>query len=68
MAIDLALFRRQLRVSDYPDIRLSAIDIFPEQPQKTIVFLHGYGGNAKQWEYQLWHFFNENREPTVNIF
>jgi long-chain acyl-CoA synthetase len=67
MAIDLALYRRQLRVSDYPDVRLSAIDIFPEQPQKTMVFLHGYGGNARQWEYQLWHFSNENRVIAIDM-
>ena len=67
MAIDLALYRRQVRVSDYPDIRLSAIDIFPEHPRKTIVFLHGYGGQGKQWEYQLVQFSNDNRVIAIDL-
>jgi long-chain acyl-CoA synthetase len=67
MAIDLALYRRQVRVSDYPDIRLSAIDIFPERPRKTIVFLHGYGGQGRQWEYQLMQFSNDNRVIAIDL-
>jgi len=26
-----------------------------------IVFLHGFGGRATQWQYQLWKFSDENR-------
>ena len=67
MALDLALYRRQVRVSDYPDVRLSAIDIFPEHPNKTIVFIHGYGGQGRQWEYQLWQFSNDNRVIAIDL-
>jgi len=67
MALDLALYRRQVRVSDYPDVRLSAIDIFPAHPNKTIVFLHGYGGQGRQWEYQLWQFSNDNRVIALDL-
>ncbi|MCJ7659620.1 MAG: alpha/beta fold hydrolase [Anaerolineales bacterium] len=67
MALDLALYRRQVRVSDYPDVRLSAIDIYPEHPNKTIVFIHGYGGQGRQWEYQLWQFSNDNRVIAIDL-
>jgi len=67
MALDIALYRRQLRVSDYPDVRLSTIDIFPEHPNKTIVFLHGYGGQGRQWEYQLWQFSDDNRVIAIDL-
>jgi long-chain acyl-CoA synthetase len=67
MAIDLALYRRRVRVSDYPDIRLSAIDIFPEHPYKTIVFIHGYGGQGRQWENQLIQFSNDNRVIAIDL-
>lgn len=67
MALDLALYRRQVRVSDYPDVRLSAIDIYPEHPNKTIVFIHGFGGQGRQWEYQLWQFSNDNRVIAIDL-
>jgi pimeloyl-ACP methyl ester carboxylesterase len=67
MALDLALYRRQVRVSDYPNVRLSVIDIFPEHPYKTIVFIHGYGGQGRQWEYQLWQFSNDNRVIAIDL-
>jgi len=67
MALDLALYRRQVRVSDYPDVRLSAIDIYPDHPNKTIVFIHGYGGQGRQWEYQLWQFSNDNRVIAIDL-
>jgi long-chain acyl-CoA synthetase len=67
MAIDLALYRRQVRVSDYPDIRLSVLDIYPEHPEKTIVFIHGYGGQGKQWEYQLTQFSIDNRVIAIDL-
>ena len=28
-------------------VRLSAIDISPERPQRTFVFIHGFGGEAQ---------------------
>jgi long-chain acyl-CoA synthetase len=61
MAIDLELYRRQVRVADQPLVRLSVIDIAPEAPQRTLVFLHGYGGQARQWLYQLHEFAFANR-------
>lgn len=53
MQIDLELYRRTIRVSTTPTIHLSFIDIDPEHSQRVIVFLHGFGGRATQWIYQL---------------
>lgn len=61
MDIDLDLYRHELRVSTNPLVRLSAIDISPDHPQRTFVFLHGFGGQAAQWQYQLQKFSLENR-------
>lgn len=67
MAIDLALYRRQVLVSTEPPVRLSAIDISPDHPSHTIVFLHGYGGQARQWKYQLWQFSHANRVIALDF-
>ena len=56
MEIDLELYRHDVRVRVRPEVRLSVIDISPEQPLRTLVFLHGYGGKAVQWKYQLREF------------
>ena len=56
MEIDIELYRREVRLSTQPLVRLSVIDIAPSQPQRTLVFVHGFGGNNRQWRYQLQHF------------
>ncbi|HJW91451.1 MAG TPA: alpha/beta fold hydrolase [Anaerolineales bacterium] len=67
MGIDIALYRRQVQVSSLPVVRLSAIDISPDSPKHTLVFLHGYGGQAKQWEYQLQEFSFSNRVIALDL-
>lgn len=67
MAIDLALYRRQVQVSKQPLVRLSAIDVSPDHPQRTVVFIHGYGGQAHQWQYQLQHFSYANRVIALDL-
>ncbi len=61
MDIHLDLYRHEVRVSTDPLVRLSAIDISPDHPQRTLVFLHGFGGQATHWRYQLEKFSLENR-------
>jgi len=61
MDIDLELYRREVHISSQPLVRLSVIDISPDRPQRTLVFLHGFGGHATQWMYQLQKFSLENR-------
>ena len=67
MDIDLELYRREIQICSQPMIRLSAIDISPDRPQRTIVFLHGFGGRAFQWMYQLRHFSLENRVIAFDL-
>jgi long-chain acyl-CoA synthetase len=61
MEIDLELFRQDVRVAISPAVRLSVIDIYPDHPQQVLVFIHGFGGNALQWTYQLSWFSRTNR-------
>ena len=67
MNIDLDLYRHEVRVSANPLVRLSAIDISPDRPQRTIVFIHGFGGYAGQWVYQLQKFSLENRAIALDL-
>jgi long-chain acyl-CoA synthetase len=67
MDIDLDLYRHEVRVSTSPLVRLSAIDISPEHPQRTFVFIHGFGGQAEQWQYQLQKFSLENRVVALDL-
>jgi len=67
MNIDLGLYRHEVRVSTDPLVRLSAIDISPERPQRTFVFLHGFGGQASQWKYQLQQFSLESRVIALDL-
>ncbi len=67
MDIDLDLYRHEVRVSTNPLVRLSAIDISPEHPQRTLVFIHGFGGQAEQWQYQLQKFSLENRVIALDL-
>src|SRR5688572_4725877 len=74
MDIDLDLYRHEIRVSTNPLVhgtaslvRLSAIDISPDHPQRTFVFIHGFGGQAEQWQYQLQKFALENRVIALDL-
>ncbi|HQX17870.1 MAG TPA: alpha/beta fold hydrolase [Anaerolineales bacterium] len=67
MDIDLDLYRHEVRVSTTPLVRLSAIDISPDHPQRTFVFIHGFGGQASQWRNQLQKFAVENRVVALDL-
>lgn len=67
MSLDLELYRRLVRVSAEPLVRLSVIDVYPDHPQRTIVFIHGYGGNARQWQNQLREFSFNNRVIAIDL-
>jgi long-chain acyl-CoA synthetase len=56
MPADLEFYRRDIRIATQPPLHLSAIDIAPDYAQRTLVFVHGFGGQAIQWQYQLWKF------------
>jgi len=67
MNVDLALYREQVIVSQEPPVRLSVIDIQPERPRNTIVFLHGFGGWATQWRHQLRALADDNRVVALDL-
>jgi long-chain acyl-CoA synthetase len=67
MDIDLDLYRQEVRVSTNPLVRLSAIDISPDHPQRTFIFIHGFGGQAAQWHYQMQKFAVENRVIALDL-
>lgn len=67
MDIDLDLYRHEIRVSQNPLVRLSAIDVSPDHPQRTFVFIHGFGGQAEQWQHQIQEFALENRVVALDL-
>lgn len=74
MEIDLELYREDVVISERPHLRLSAIDVEPEplsgaapQPPMTLVFLHGYGGQATQWRYQVRAFADTHRCIALDL-
>ncbi|HYK85027.1 MAG TPA: alpha/beta fold hydrolase [Ktedonobacteraceae bacterium] len=60
MALDIEMYRRTVSIplkrSGEKIRRISVIDIHPEGATRTFVFVHGYGGDAGQWLYQLRYF------------
>jgi len=67
MDIDLDLYRHEIRTSSDPLVRLSAIDVSPELPKRTLVFIHGFGGKAEQWQYQMQKFALDNRVIALDL-
>lgn len=59
MQLDLELYREEVQVAE--DVTLSLIEVSPERPDNTLVFIHGFGGNARQWQYQIEAFAERNR-------
>ena len=58
MQLDLELYRESVEVE--PSVRISYIDVAPERPLQTLVFIHGFGGRARQWRYQIEQFALHN--------
>jgi long-chain acyl-CoA synthetase len=59
MQLGLELYREEMEVA--PGVELSLIEVAPEAPEQTFLFLHGFGGNATQWRYQIEAFAERNR-------
>src|SRR5579884_3628586 len=60
MALDIELYRRIIYSPAEGTVRrLSVIDIEPKGATRTLIFIHGYGGNSSQWIYQL-RFFGQS--------
>jgi long-chain acyl-CoA synthetase len=67
MQVDIELYRHELALPGPPQVRLASIDIAPDHPRRTLVFLHGFGGNVTQWRRQLTHFSDENRVISLGL-
>lgn len=67
MQVDIELYRRELRLGDDRRVTLSAVDIAPENAERTLVFVHGFGGQARQWRYQLAHFADRHRVVAIDL-
>jgi long-chain acyl-CoA synthetase len=67
MQLDLELYREEVLVSEKPAVRISVIDISPERPEQTLVLIHGFGGRARQWRYQIESFAERNRVLAFDL-
>src|SRR6266513_5274071 len=71
MALDIELYRRTIYTSVDRHAqklrRISVIDIHPEGATDTLVLVHGYGGSATQWLYQLRYFGQTMRVIAPDI-
>ncbi|MBI5653402.1 MAG: alpha/beta fold hydrolase [Chloroflexi bacterium] len=65
--LDLDLYRKEIVVSEKPLIRLSVIDAGRFPAERTLLFLHGFGGFALQWEKQLTEFAEKNRVIALDV-
>ncbi len=66
--LDLNLYRREVAVTEGgTPVRLSVIDVAPQAIQRTLVFLHGFGGHALQWAPQLQALAAENRVIAIDL-
>jgi long-chain acyl-CoA synthetase len=61
VGLDLELYRRDVVIGEGLDVRLSVIDIDPGFTRGALLFVHGFGGQAAQWKYQLMEFSAEYR-------
>jgi long-chain acyl-CoA synthetase len=61
VGLDMELYQRDVLVSESPHVRLRVIDIDPGLTRGTLLFVHGFGGRATQWKYQLAEFSAEYR-------
>lgn len=61
MHLDLELYRRDVVTSQNPLVRLSVIEVDSGASQGTMVFLHGFGGQATQWKAQIEFFADDYR-------
>ncbi|MGD8815110.1 MAG: alpha/beta fold hydrolase, partial [Anaerolineales bacterium] len=67
MEVGIALYRKQVVVSSSPRVVLSAFDIAPDHPRRTFLFIHGFGGHARHWVYQLNHFALDSRVIAIDL-
>ena len=70
MAIDVDLNRRAVSLPATDGgraIRFSVVDAGPRDALRTLVFIHGFGGRAAYWHYQLDHFHYDSRVIALDL-
>ncbi|HEX7588195.1 MAG TPA: alpha/beta hydrolase, partial [Anaerolineae bacterium] len=65
--LDLDLYRKEVVVSNDPGVRLSVIDAGRSPAERTLFFIHGFGGSAMQWEQQLVEFADKSRVIALDL-
>ncbi len=65
--LDYDLYRVQVPIRGQPNMALSVIDLWPEEVEQTLMFVHGYAGCAETWEYQSNHFAREYRVVVPDL-
>ncbi|MBI4787452.1 MAG: alpha/beta fold hydrolase [Chloroflexi bacterium] len=65
--LDLDLYRKEVAVSHSPLVRLNVFDAGRSPAERTLLFIHGFGGYALQWEHQLVAFADKNRVIAVDL-
>ena len=64
---DLDLYRSEVSVSIEPRVRLSVVDAGPRDAEHTMLFIHGFGGHALQWEKQLARYAEKYRVVAPDL-
>ncbi|MDR5683714.1 MAG: alpha/beta hydrolase [Armatimonadota bacterium] len=60
--MDVEVYRKAVRVGGAGGtVTLSVVDVPGGQPDRTMVFVHGLGGEAGHWQRQLTHFYGRAR-------
>jgi long-chain acyl-CoA synthetase len=65
--LDLDLYRTEVSVSIAPRVRLSVVDAGPRDAEFTLLFIHGFGGYALQWEKQLARYAEKYRVVAPDL-
>lgn len=71
MSFDVDLHRITIslpgRLAKGKPLEMSVVDAGPRDAAQTMVFLHGFGGRAAYWEYQLEHFQSDYRVIALDL-
>ena len=69
MTIDVDLYRRTVALKQLngSEVRFSVVDAGPRDALRTLVFIHGFGGRAAYWLFQLDHFHYDSRVIALDL-
>ena len=62
--LDFDLYRVRVPVVGVANAYMSVLDLLPERPEGTILFLHGFAGVLESWEFQI-NFFERQSYRVV---